>query len=176
MLQLSHLLLMTLMLSSIVLASPSADDELRAFFARESASVKPLHLGRRSAATTPTRHLRPSFDGASESNDVARVQKRDTITPPDVGQVADFGGQDPQPIRNGNGDTYLSNANHEIDAQNPDNLAGPPTDSGEAQDRSSYKARTAILLISLRDRAEFEVEHVPVAHTSLEGMHLQIRL
>ncbi|EIW56396.1 Bicupin oxalate decarboxylase/oxidase [Trametes versicolor FP-101664 SS1] len=120
----SHLLLAALAAVSVIATSPSADDELRAFFAREGAAVKPLNLGRRSAASSQTRHLRPNYD-----EPVAKRSKRD-IAPPDVGQVADFGGQDPQPIRNGNGDTYLANSNHEIDAQNPDNVAAPPTDAG----------------------------------------------
>ncbi|RPD63412.1 Bicupin, oxalate decarboxylase/oxidase [Lentinus tigrinus ALCF2SS1-6] len=122
--RLSQLLLAALALSGVVSATPSGDEELRAFFAREGAAVKPLNMGRRSAATTPTRHLRPSFE-----DDEAMMRKRD-ITPPDVGQVADFGGQDPEPIRNGAGDTFLATSNHEIDAQNPDNVAAPTTDAG----------------------------------------------
>ena len=55
--------------------------------------------------------------------------KRDSITPPDVGQVVDFGGQNPEPIRNGNGSTFLANSNHQIGAQNPDNIAAPPSDA-----------------------------------------------
>ncbi|TBU31031.1 Bicupin oxalate decarboxylase/oxidase [Dichomitus squalens] len=123
--RLSHVLLTALALSGTILAEPSDDDQLKAFFARERAAVKPVNFGRRSAATTPTRHLRPeAFE------DEAALRKRDSITPPDVGQVADWGGSNPQPVRNGAGDTFLANSNHQIDAQNPDNVAAPPTDSG----------------------------------------------
>ncbi len=131
--RLSQLLLAALALSGVVSADPSSDEELHAFFAREGAAVKPLNLGRRSAATTQTRHLRPTYE-----REEAILKKRD-ITPPDVGQVADFGGQDPEPIRNGAGDTFIANSNHEIDAQNPDNVAAPTTDAGaeaQHQDRS----------------------------------------
>ncbi|RDX41584.1 Bicupin oxalate decarboxylase/oxidase [Lentinus brumalis] len=122
--RLSQLLLAALALSGVVSADPSGDEELRDFFAREGAAVKPLNLGRRSAATTQTRHLRPTYE-----REETILKKRD-ITPPDIGQVADFGGQDPEPIRNGAGDTFFANSNHEIDAQNPDNVAAPPTDAG----------------------------------------------
>ena len=122
----THLLLAMLVLSSAVSASLSDDEQLKAFFARESAAVEPVNFGRRSAATTPTRHLRPDVSG----EDVT-LRKRDSITPPDVGQVADWGGSNPQPVRNGAGDTFLANSNHQIDAQNPDNVAAPPTDSGQ---------------------------------------------
>ncbi|KAI0651084.1 Bicupin oxalate decarboxylase/oxidase [Trametes meyenii] len=122
--RLSHLLLAALAVAGVVFADPSADEEVRAFIAREGAAVRSLNFGRRQAASSQTRHLRPTYD-----EPVVRRSKRD-ITPPDVGQVADFGGQDPQPIRNGNGDTFLANSNHEIDAQNPDNVAAPTTDAG----------------------------------------------
>ncbi|CDO76002.1 hypothetical protein BN946_scf184780.g9 [Trametes cinnabarina] len=124
---LAYLLLTGLALASVASASPSADEELRAFYAREGAAVKPVNFGRRSAASSQTRHLRPAYDDVL----VDRRSKRDSITPPDVGQIADFGGQDPQPIRNGNGDTFLANSNHEIDAQNMDNVAAPPTDAAK---------------------------------------------
>lgn len=120
--RLSLLPIAALALSAIVSAVPSEDQELRAFLAREGAAVKPLNFGRRSAATTRTRHLRQTGESVHAKRD---------ITPPDVGQVADFGGKDPQPIRNGAGDTFLANSNHQIDAQNPDNVAGPTTDAGE---------------------------------------------
>ncbi|KAH9851260.1 Bicupin oxalate decarboxylase/oxidase [Lenzites betulinus] len=124
--RLSHLLLAALAFTSAVSANPSADEEVRAFFAREGASVRPLNLGRRSAASSQTRHLRPLYD----EEPLVKKAKRDSITPPDVGQIANFDGQDPQPMRNGNGDTFLANSNHEIDAQNVDNVAAPPTDAG----------------------------------------------
>lgn len=124
---LSRLFLAALALSGAVSASPSNDEQVNSFLAREGAAVRPLNLGRRSAATTPTRHLRPEF-----YEDNLPVRRRDTITPPDVGQVADFGGKDPEPIRNGAGDTFLATSNHEIDAQNPDNVAAPPTDQGKS--------------------------------------------
>ena len=121
----SQLLLAALAACTVASALPSAEEELRDFFARDSA-VKPLmNLGRRSAATSQTRHLRPTYD-----DEMPVTRKRDSITPPDVGQIADFDGQDPQPIRNGLGDTFLANSNHEIDEQNVDNVAAPPTDAG----------------------------------------------
>ncbi|KAI0772369.1 Bicupin oxalate decarboxylase/oxidase [Trametes elegans] len=122
--RLSHLFVATLAIAGTVSATLSADDEIRAFFAREGATARPMNLGRRSAASSRTRHLRPV-----EDEPVVQQTKRD-ITPPDVGQVVDFDGKDPQPIRNGNGDTFLANSNHELDAQNPDNVAGPTTDAG----------------------------------------------
>ncbi|KAI0659519.1 Bicupin oxalate decarboxylase/oxidase [Cubamyces menziesii] len=125
--RLPHLLLAGLALAGAVSATPSADEEVRAFFAREGAAIRPLNIGRRSAASSQTRHLRPTFD---DGMPMIKRSKRDSITPPDVGQIADFGDQDPQPIRNGNGDTFLAASNHEIDEQNVDNVAAPPTDAG----------------------------------------------
>lgn len=159
--RLSQLLLAALALSGVVSADPSGDEEVRAFFAREGAAVKPLNLGRRSAATTPARHLRPMYE-----EDEAMMRKRD-IMPPDVGQVADFGGQNPEPIRNGAGDTFLATSNHEIDAQNPDNVAAPTTDAGTS---AAVLPRTRAVALTYRAVcrrcAEFEVEHVLVPHTT----------
>ncbi|KAI8996279.1 Bicupin oxalate decarboxylase/oxidase [Trametes punicea] len=122
----SHLLLASTAVAGVLCASPTVDEELRTFFATEGAAVKPVNFGRRSAASSQTRHLRPAHDDLP----AVKRSKRDSITPPDVGQIADFGGQDPEPIRNGNGDTFLANSNHEIDEQNLDNVAAPPTDAG----------------------------------------------
>lgn len=159
--RLSQLLLAALALSGVVSASPSNDEEVRAFIAREAAAVKPVNFGRRSAATTPTRHLRPERRAAPVKRD---------ITPPDVGQVADFGNDRPQPIRNGIGDTYLAQSNEEIDRQNPDNLAAPPTDAGE---RTSpffvSSSRTALTPHDRRCCPQFEVEHVAVAHAASQS-------
>jgi hypothetical protein len=38
----------------------------------------------------------------------------------------------PQPERDGLGNTFDAASNTEIDAQNPDNVAAPPTDAGES--------------------------------------------
>ena len=58
------------------------------------------------------------------------MAKRDGISAPDVGQIATFTSGVPEPSRLALGGTFLSNSNHEIDAQNPDNVAAPTTDAG----------------------------------------------
>ena len=75
-----------------------------------------MPLARRQMAGRQTRHLRPE----------EIMIKRDS---PDQGGIASFDG-DPMPIRGALGDTFLSASNHEIDKQNVDNLAVPPTDAG----------------------------------------------
>ncbi|KAF9456907.1 RmlC-like cupin domain-containing protein [Collybia nuda] len=85
---------------------------------REKSSLKPLTLAQRRATGAKPRHLRPTV-------------KRDSITPPDVGQIGDFHGADPQPQRGGAGGTFGSlDTNLEIDEQNIDNVAPPTTDNG----------------------------------------------
>jgi oxalate decarboxylase len=107
-------LLSTLSLVSVaVVASPVNDPQVRDFLAREDAAVRPL--ARRHASGYQTRHLRPEFE------------KRDG---PDLGEMASFPG-DPEPMRDGLGDTFLSTSNHVIDKQNIDNVAAPPTDTGQ---------------------------------------------
>ncbi|KAL4264668.1 RmlC-like cupin domain superfamily protein [Pleurotus pulmonarius] len=102
-------------------ATALSDAQVEAWLKQKDSSLKPLTLTRRDAAGVKPKHLRP-FAPSSKS-------KRD-ITPPDVGQVAEFSGS-PQPLRNGAGGEFSGDdTNHEIDAQNPDNVAGPPTDSG----------------------------------------------
>nr|BAQ25796.1 oxalate decarboxylase 1 [Grifola frondosa] len=107
-------------IAGLVRASPIHDEQVREVLAGRDSSLRPLTLGRREAAGVQTRHLRP----------MEVMLKRDSITPPDVGQIANFDGQDPEPIRGDAGATFLSNSNHEIDAQNPDNVAAPTTDAG----------------------------------------------
>lgn len=104
-------------------ATALSDAQVEAWLKQKDSSLKPLTLTRRDAAGVKPKHLRP-FVPSSKS-------KRD-ITPPDVGQVAEFSGS-PEPLRNGAGGEFSGDdTNHEIDAQNPDNVAGPPTDSGMA--------------------------------------------
>lgn len=67
------------------------------------------------------RHLRPVYETKT---------KRDSITPPDVGQIGDFSGSDPEPVRGALGDSFLQGSNTAIDEQNVDNLAPPTTDAG----------------------------------------------
>ncbi|KDQ55996.1 hypothetical protein JAAARDRAFT_208248 [Jaapia argillacea MUCL 33604] len=108
------------------LAHPLEDVQLREFLEREDSSVKPLmHLARREAAGIRTRHLRPMAEDEAKQ----RV-KRDSITPPDIGQIADFNGSDPQPVRGPLGAPFLAGSNHAIDKQNVDNVAPPNTDAG----------------------------------------------
>lgn len=96
-----------------------SDPEVEAFLKREKSSLRPLTIARRNAAGVKPRHLRP-------------VVKRDSITPPDVGQIGNFNGADPQPQRGGAGGTFGGlDTNLEIDKQNIDNVAPPTTDSGD---------------------------------------------
>ena len=83
----------------------------------------PLHLAKREATGRKTRHLRPVYDNAKRDDD--------SITPPDVGQIATFPPTGiPQPIRGAYGDIRSGNTNEEIDRQNPDYVAPPLTDNG----------------------------------------------
>lgn len=96
-----------------------SDPQVEAFLKREKSSLKPLTLVRRNASGVKPRHLRP-------------IVKRDSITPPDVGQIGNFNGADPQPQRGGTGGTFGSlDTNLELDKQNIDNVAPPTTDNGD---------------------------------------------
>lgn len=96
-----------------------SDPEVEAFLKREKSLLKPLTLTRRKASGVKPRHLRP-------------VVKRDSITPPDVGQIGNFNGGVPQPQRGAAGGTFGSlDTNLEIDKQNIDNVAPPTTDNGD---------------------------------------------
>ncbi|EMD34942.1 hypothetical protein CERSUDRAFT_116466 [Gelatoporia subvermispora B] len=115
-------------------ASPIDDPQIRDFLSRELAEgsyVKPLGpLARRAAAGHDPRHLRPDDYLPSEYKRYDPFTKRDSIAPPDIGQEANFNGNDPEPERNGLGASFLANSNHEIDEQNLDNVAGPTSDQG----------------------------------------------
>ncbi|KAL0952681.1 hypothetical protein HGRIS_006923 [Hohenbuehelia grisea] len=114
----SSLALTFLLLSAVTVTCALSDAQVDEWLRSRDSALKPLTLTRRDASGIKPRHLRP----------YAPV-KRD-ITPPDVGQVSTFNG-DPQPSRNGNGGLFSGDdTNHPIDVQNPDNVAGPPTDSG----------------------------------------------
>ncbi|KAH8092616.1 Bicupin oxalate decarboxylase/oxidase [Cristinia sonorae] len=118
--QLACLLPLLGLFADLAHASPLADEQLRAFLESKDDEVTPLnHLARRDAMGFKPRHLRPE-----------EYIKRDTISGPDVGQRPNFNGQDPEPERGATGASFLSNSNHEIDAQNVDNIAGPTTDAG----------------------------------------------
>lgn len=110
-----------------VYGSPTSDPQVAAFLESgqtSGSSVRPLSLAERAAAGIKSRHLRPA-----PSNNLA---KRDSITSPDVGQVATWDeGIQPQPQRGAAGSTFGSaDTNPVIDAQNPDNVAAPTTDAG----------------------------------------------
>jgi hypothetical protein len=72
------------------------------------------------------RHLRPVYESRSSPQ-----TRRDSITPPDVGQIGDFKGSDPEPVRGPLGDSFLQGSNTAIDEQNIDNVAPPTTDAGK---------------------------------------------
>ena len=110
-----------LVLLDVVRASPVIDEEMRRQLEGRDSTLRPLFLGRRDASGRKPRHLRPE--------DFIEKSKRDSITPPDVGQLPSFEG-DPQPIRNGNGASFLGPSNHILDKQNLDNVAGPNSDAG----------------------------------------------
>jgi hypothetical protein len=105
-------------------STPFLDAEVRAFLetdpiVKRSITVpvnKPL--ARRAAQGYRTRHLRPVYGST----------KRDGQ---DLGEEEDFGDETPQPIRGSSGETFMSGSNPEIDRQNPDSLAPPPTDNGK---------------------------------------------
>ncbi|KAH9914068.1 Bicupin oxalate decarboxylase/oxidase [Epithele typhae] len=121
--KLKHALLALAAVGSVA-AVAEPGDQLHDFLTRDP-DVNPLMgFGRRSAASSRTRHLRPVY------NDAPAMRKRDTvINGPDVGQVASFDGA-PEPERGALGDTFLQTSNTAIDEQNPDNLAAPTTDAG----------------------------------------------
>lgn len=120
--KLSLLFIVALGLSAFA-STPFLDAEVRSFLESDpivKRSFTPPSTGkplaRRAAEGRRTRHLRPSFD----------IEKRQ-----DLGYEQSFGDDIPQPIRGKNGATFLSPSNVEIDRQNPDSLAPPPTDNGE---------------------------------------------
>jgi oxalate decarboxylase len=108
-----------LLLGVVVDVHGLSDPQVEAFLKREKSTLKPLTLARRKADGIKPRHLRP-------------IVKRDSITPPDIGQMGNFNGADPQPQRGGTGGTFgSSTTNPEIDNQNIDNVAPPTTDNGD---------------------------------------------
>ena len=112
-------------LRAVARHSPQDDEQLQDFLAGKDHDVTPLHnLARRAASGYKPRHLRVASLADSLPS------KRDSITGPDVGQIANFHGSDPQPERGPLGASFLSNSNHELDLQNLDNVAGPTTDAG----------------------------------------------
>ncbi|OCH90128.1 Bicupin oxalate decarboxylase/oxidase [Obba rivulosa] len=116
-------------LAGLSAASPLLDPQVMEFMASRDTAVTPIGpLAHRAASGHKPRHLRPEeFVPAMSKRDSASVN---SITGADVGQIADFNGSDPEPIRGANGATFLSNSNHEIDELNVDNVAGPTTDQG----------------------------------------------
>ena len=98
-----------------------SDEQVQAWLNSRDSALKPLTLTRRDAAGIKTRHLRPDYESM-------KLKKRQNQ---DLGEVADFGGGKPQPQRGRNGAPFLANSNEEIDRQNPDNVAPPPTDNGK---------------------------------------------
>ncbi|KIP06640.1 hypothetical protein PHLGIDRAFT_449349 [Phlebiopsis gigantea 11061_1 CR5-6] len=108
------------LVASLTSASPITDGEVKEFLAREDSSIRPLHFARRDSTGYETRHLRPEAFMPRE--------KRDST--PDVGQMATFTSGVPEPTRGALGATFLANSNHQIDAQNVDNVAAPTTDAG----------------------------------------------
>ncbi|TFK48189.1 Bicupin oxalate decarboxylase/oxidase [Heliocybe sulcata] len=113
--------LLPILCAVLATASPLDDEQVKQFMKRNNTGVKPLlHLARREAAGVKTRHLRP----------IVETAKRDSITGPDVGQVANFTGSTPEPERGANGASFLSPSNTGIDEENPDNVAPPTTDAG----------------------------------------------
>lgn len=107
-------LLLPLALTLLVTGSPLDDPQVKAFLEEEAQTAPP--------AKRQARHLRPVYE--------TRV-KRNSITPPDVGQIGDFNGSDPAPERGALGDTFLQGSNTVIDEENIDNLAAPTTDAGK---------------------------------------------
>ncbi|THG97429.1 hypothetical protein EW026_g4571 [Hermanssonia centrifuga] len=120
--RLSLLLSVLSALVGVSTASPIDDAQVRDFLVERDTAIKPLHFARRDAAGIKNRHLRPE--------DHILHTKRGSVSSPDVGQIANFNGADPEPIRGATGDTFISNSNHAIDMQNVDNVAAPTTDAG----------------------------------------------
>ncbi|TFK36133.1 Bicupin oxalate decarboxylase/oxidase [Crucibulum laeve] len=118
---LPHLPILLLALGSV----SALDPQLAEFF--KNKAVRPLSLAERAAAGIKPRHLRPFTEPAD-----VRLNKRDSITSPDVGQPATWEtNTQPQPQRGATGSTFgSSDTNIELDRQNPDNVAPPTTDSG----------------------------------------------
>jgi hypothetical protein len=133
-------------LSALVSAStPFLDAEVRAFLESDPIVKRSIPvpankpLARRAAEGYRTRHLRPVYE----------TTKRDE---PDLGGEVEFGDGTPQPIRGSSGETFLSGSNEEIDRQNPDSLAPPPTDNGELLNEGllAYELMTCNLQASYR--------------------------
>ncbi|KAF8890751.1 RmlC-like cupin domain-containing protein [Infundibulicybe gibba] len=104
--QLLHWLLLLPLILSVARAAPFSDEEAPHPCRRDAAGIKP-------------RHLRPY------------VTRRDSIVPPDIGQIANFNGSQPEPQRGATGGTFSStDTNEELDSQNLDNVAPPTTDAG----------------------------------------------
>lgn len=103
-----------------------SDEQVQEWLNSRDSSLRPLTLTRRDAAGIKTRHLRPVF----ERDQKKPMSKRSPATP-DLGGEMQFDGP-PQPERDGLGNTFDAASNTEIDAQNPDNVAAPPTDAGES--------------------------------------------
>ena len=99
--RLSQLIPLLAAVLGTVVASPVSEPQIRGSMTRDEAPLTPL--ARRHASGYQPRHLR------LEDSYSAKV-KRDSSSPPDVGQIADFGSGDPQPIRGALGATFLSNS------------------------------------------------------------------
>ena len=120
--------------ASSALATPLAEAVPQA---RESvpdyhAIRSPLHLTRRRESGYQPRHLRPEEFVVVPADEPATKVKRDGVEAPDVGQMASFTAENPEPTRLGTGYKFLSNTNVQIDKQNVDNVAPPTTDQGSS--------------------------------------------
>lgn len=99
-----------------------ADPQIGEFLQREKAKLRrPMSIAQREAAGIQSRHWRPVL------NSRAPASESDSISGPDVGQVANL----PIPHRGELGAAFTTaDTNPQIDAQNPDNVASVPTDAG----------------------------------------------
>ncbi|EKM52451.1 uncharacterized protein PHACADRAFT_260851 [Phanerochaete carnosa HHB-10118-sp] len=117
--------------AQLACSSPLSEAEQVRAEAPSSVVRSPLHLARRRESGYQPRHLRPEeFVVAPVDDDEPHMGKRDGVTAPDIGQMATFTTENPEPTRLGTGFKFLGNSNHEIDKQNVDNLAPPTTDQG----------------------------------------------
>jgi hypothetical protein len=139
--------ILPVVLAILVKASPADDPQVREFLQNEARIA--------AASKRQTRHLRPVN------------AKRDSITPPDIGQIGNFHGANPEPIRGPLGNSFLAGTNTVIDEQNIDNIAPPTTDAGMSLVKCLPDGRVHTRFVC-RSRAESQMEYVSVAYETLE--------
>ncbi|OCH90136.1 hypothetical protein OBBRIDRAFT_804199 [Obba rivulosa] len=133
---------------------------------KKDSSVKPLGpLSRHESVGVKSRRLPPGALLTSRLQTLWRSFKRGSITGPNIGQEANFNGSDPEPERNDLGASLLANSNHELDAQNLDNVAGSPAD--QCPVGGWVREQTIADLLPSKGLAAREIRLAPSAYRKL---------